>query len=67
MIECIILGLPRPEVRTRATLAYTLLGEDHSWGPITLKAHPQDRDLHVRWSKKITDLLARGQIKVLKH
>lgn len=60
-----MVDLPRPEVKTMSTLAYTSLGEDNSWGPYTFKSEPSHRQLHVRWGKKITQLLAEEKIKVV--
>ncbi|KAF8582081.1 NAD(P)-binding protein [Ramaria rubella] len=55
--------LPRPEVKTQATLVYTTLGADHTWGPFRFDTDPSHRQLHVKWAKKITHLLAEGKIK----
>ena len=59
--------LPRKDVSTVTTLAYTMLGEDMSFGEdLTFKMDPGDRPLFVRWAKIIPELLRDGKIKVRK-
>jgi len=55
--------LPRSDVKVTPTLVYTGLGQDHSWGPFTFPTDPTHRDLHVRWAKKLTQLLAEEKLK----
>ncbi|KAF8527063.1 hypothetical protein JB92DRAFT_2699590, partial [Gautieria morchelliformis] len=56
--------LPRSKVKTTVTMIYTALGEDAPWGSLVFKADPSDRQLIVRWNKKLTALLAEEKIKV---
>jgi len=61
-------NLPRPEVRTEATLAYTVLGEDHGFGKnpnAQFKTSPEDRALYAKWCKISYELFESGKIKPL--
>ena len=56
--------LPRPDVKTNTTLAYFMLGKPVAWGTVTLPAQPEDRACFSRWTKKTTELFAKGDVKV---
>lgn len=60
-----VVDLPRPEVKTIPTVVYSCLGQDTTWLTFTSEAEPSHRELHVKWDKKITQLLAEGKLKVI--
>jgi len=65
---CILFDLGQParsDVKTEATIAYTLLGADAPWGKHLMKTSPEDRALYARWAKLATGLLEGGLIKPL--
>lgn len=60
------LGEPaRPDVKTEATLVYTALGTDQSFGPAAFKSSPEDRANQVECAKVFTKLFAEGKLKPL--
>lgn len=66
-LVCILFDLGQPareDVKTEATIAYTLLGADAPWGKYLMKTSPEDRALYTRWAKISTGLFASGLIKV---
>lgn len=53
-------------MKTDATIAYTLNGQDVSFGPgVTLPATPADRPCFARWAKLATALFEKGEVKPL--
>ena len=57
--------LPRKDVKTEVTLAYTLLGEDMKFSKdLEFKTSPEDRPLYAKWAKITTELLRDGKVKV---
>jgi len=57
--------LPRPDVKTEFMLAYTALGKDVQMGENHVKSSPEHRALHVKWAKRIPELLKERKIKPL--
>jgi hypothetical protein len=52
-------------VETQAVLAYTALGHDSRFGNSQLfKSTPEHRELHVKWQKRLTELLRQNYLKV---
>lgn len=60
------LGEPaRPDVKTEATLVYTALGTDQSFGPAAFKTSIEDRANQVECAKIVSKLFSEGKLKPL--
>jgi len=60
--------LARTEVRTEATLSYTVLGEDHGIGSspnAQFKTSAENRAIYARWVKTSYELFESGKLKPL--
>jgi len=59
-------NLPRTDVKTEATLAYTANGEDHAFSDSgTFKTSAEDRALYAKWCVKSTEMFEKGELKPL--
>lgn len=57
--------LPRKDVKTESTLAYTVLGEDQSFGPAFFPSSKEDRDYAVKYCEFIPKLWEQGKLRPL--
>lgn len=57
--------LPRKDVKTESTLAYTANGQDNAFGPAVFKTSPEDRQNQVESMKLATKLFAEGKLRPL--
>lgn len=57
--------LPRKDVKTESTLAYTVLGEDQSFGPAFFPSSKEDREYCVKYCQFITKLFEQEKIRPL--
>ncbi|PYH43714.1 zinc-binding alcohol dehydrogenase family protein [Aspergillus saccharolyticus JOP 1030-1] len=55
--------IPRANVRTRITVAYTAMGEEVELGGFRLPARKEDYEFAVEWTRKISPFLQDGRIK----
>ncbi|PYI05321.1 GroES-like protein [Aspergillus sclerotiicarbonarius CBS 121057] len=54
--------VPREDVRSRWTLAYTCMGKEFTYRGATIPAIPQDRAFAVEWIEKAAKVVADGRI-----